>query len=351
MKKTLKRALTALIAAALLLSCLPLSSSADDLWVDADVDALWEKKIAGDETQWGYTYGEASMYFCHMMGNDLTVLLYTEAFQKLKFERREYNYAMSEDGEWWSVLGDAELIYLPSYHNSYMYSEELHKVLAQNFSSNGIGADYDDFHVPYLRLCIEAFGITKEELKAACQKSYTDPDSIREVLSIFTDEEFESMKKSGELQAVVGNTYTQEPVWLEDHFVFDALYLEDENEMRALCMHYFTTDIAGKTIRVDSFMYDVAHGTEDYLWLKEQNLSREGFRMFLKNAKRGLAGAQYDEVRAEMEVRFAELEALAYADPPKTGDPTAAYALIFTLAALPLAGFGVAEWKRRRRAV
>ena len=35
----------------------------------------------------------------------------------------------------------------------------------------------------------------------------------------------------------------------------------------------------------------------------------------------------------------------------KTGDPTAAYALIFTLAALPLAGFGVYEWKRRRRAV
>ena len=73
--------------------------------------------------------------------------------------------------------------------------------------------------------------------------------------------------------------------------------------------------------------------------------------MFLKNAKRGLAGAQYDEVRAEMEVRFAELEALAYADPPKTGDSTAAYALIFTLAALPLAGFGVYEWKRRRRVI
>lgn len=38
-------------------------------------------------------------------------------------------------------------------------------------------------------------------------------------------------------------------------------------------------------------------------------------------------------------------------NPPATGDPTAAYALIFTLAALPLAGFGVAEWKKRRRAV
>ena len=37
--------------------------------------------------------------------------------------------------------------------------------------------------------------------------------------------------------------------------------------------------------------------------------------------------------------------------PPETGDPTAAYALIFTLAALPLAGLCVAEWKRRRRAV
>ena len=38
-------------------------------------------------------------------------------------------------------------------------------------------------------------------------------------------------------------------------------------------------------------------------------------------------------------------------DPPKAGDSTAAYALIFTLAALPLAGFGVYEWKKRRRAI
>ena len=37
--------------------------------------------------------------------------------------------------------------------------------------------------------------------------------------------------------------------------------------------------------------------------------------------------------------------------PPATGDGTAAYALIFTLATLPLAGFGVYEWKKRRRAV
>ena len=37
--------------------------------------------------------------------------------------------------------------------------------------------------------------------------------------------------------------------------------------------------------------------------------------------------------------------------PPQTGDGTAAYALIFTLAALPLAGLGVHEWKKRRRAV
>ena len=37
--------------------------------------------------------------------------------------------------------------------------------------------------------------------------------------------------------------------------------------------------------------------------------------------------------------------------PPQTGDPTAAYALIFTLAALPLAGLCAAEWKKRRRAV
>ena len=38
-------------------------------------------------------------------------------------------------------------------------------------------------------------------------------------------------------------------------------------------------------------------------------------------------------------------------DPPATGDGTAGYALIFTLAALPLAGFGVYEWKKRRRAM
>ena len=34
--------------------------------------------------------------------------------------------------------------------------------------------------------------------------------------------------------------------------------------------------------------------------------------------------------------------------PPKTGERTAVYALIFTLSALPLAGIGVYRWRKRR---
>ena len=38
----------------------------------------------------------------------------------------------------------------------------------------------------------------------------------------------------------------------------------------------------------------------------------------------------------------------AYVVPPKTGEHTALYATIFVLAVLPLAGFGVYQWKKRR---
>ena len=88
-------------------------------------------------------------------------------------------------------------------------------------------------------------------------------------------------------------------------------------------------------------------------WLKTQDLRTKSFRYFLENAEPIVENLQ-DEYQFDAsipKVFFTELKALAYADPPKAGDPTAAYALIFTLAALPLAGFGVYEWKRRRRVI
>ena len=333
MKKTLKRALTALIAAALLLSCLPLSSSADDLWVDADVDALWAEKMTSDP-KYSSGIGEALLHDpIKLAVNDLTVLLYTDAFSHLTFERRtdfpdECDYICFPEGR--------SYLLLPCTGQVRIQSVELEEVLEPCVDEHLVQKK------PYLRACIEAFGITKDELREACIKSKSDPDSIRDVLSAYTDEEFAYLKERGELKSALD----------ENSYLLDALYLEDEAEMMALSLEPFAVCVAGKIVKFADVLYDSEsrfEGQPVTEWLKNQNLNTRSFKRFLENAE--VCGKSYQTEQNRLEERIAELKALAYADPPKTGDPTAAYALIFALAALPLAGFGVYEWKKRRRAV
>ncbi|MBQ8911380.1 MAG: LPXTG cell wall anchor domain-containing protein, partial [Clostridia bacterium] len=74
-------------------------------------------------------------------------------------------------------------------------------------------------------------------------------------------------------------------------------------------------------------------------------------RKFLENAKRSYeSDVKYNpHIRypSDTPERLAHFEELANR-PPKTGEHTALYATIFVLAVLPLAGFGVYQWKKRR---
>ena len=350
MKKTLKRALTALIAAALLLSCLPLSSSADDLWVDADVDALWERKLEEHPILHRDEEGEWLFYEPYVRESiSLIPFLYTKAFQELDFEMRYFKDPEAEDFPYFmgvaSNKGDIEAVCLPYVNRGlqgygYMYSEKLNQVLLSCFDLSKGGDPLTEWHTPTARACIEAFGITKEELKEACALSRSNPDAIRKILSMFTDEEFERFKREGILES-----------HLDESYVLDALYLSDGEQARALCYEHFMAVVNGRGINMGSVVY--VQTTARLEWLKTQDLRTKSFRYFLENAEPIVENLQ-DEYQFDAsipKVFFTELKALAYADPPKAGDPTAAYALIFTLAALPLAGFGVYEWKRRRRVI
>ena len=348
----MKKALSTLLLFTLILTTLtvlPLSSSADDLWVDADVDALWERKL--EEHPFGRSHiTTAGVFWTEPFlreSNLLTTFLYTDAFKELEFELRYYD-AWDNYLYWAGFLGgDIEGLYLPSVRVGegsevgsglfgYMYSEELNAVLETCFDT-----EREELYrtamwrLPLARACIEAFDISKEELKKACEQSRTDPDSIRQVLHMFSDEQFESFKAYGILES-----------HLDESYIFDALYLEDESQCIALCMEHFLFRAGDKEYRWDKYNTGYLDDPEQVAELKKQNLATPSFRTFLEYTKSRLKNPTEEQKQT-----LAELEALAYADPPETGDSTAAYALIFTLAALPLAGFGVYEWKRRRRAV
>ncbi len=82
----------------------------------------------------------------------------------------------------------------------------------------------------------------------------------------------------------------------------------------------------------------------DFKELKEEDILTKEFRYFM-------ADAQKREKSAEGEALFLKLKAHLAENPPKAGDETAVYALIFTLSVLPLAALGVYGWKKRRTGI
>lgn len=274
----MKKFLSVTLLIFMLLPLLAMASNGTDteLFKEQDYEELWERKYEaeGEIAQTGVA--EWVIYLCPFVGNDLTVLLYTDAFDDLHFERRVFCNAEAENGAAWYVPGDRETMYLPSYYQSYskgtayMYSDELTAVLDSRCMR--IEDDGERTQIlPYLRGCIEEYGITKEELIAAYELSRTDPDAIREKLSIFTDEEFEIMKKRGLLTCVP-----------EREYLIDALYLPDEAQVRDLCLQPFATSVEEEIIFCSHLMHDKSG--ELTRWLLEKNPSSIGYHRFLQNA-------------------------------------------------------------------
>ena len=332
MKKTLKRALTALIAAALLLSCLPLGTLAD---TESEYDRLWEERsekvYLWEKAMMGR--GEYSVSGEPFFSDFAFLILYAEAAQELTFVRlSEFDPDFDPSFSWgyagnvllWLERGDALL------------SPQL-EALTQNCYNE----DKTREATPSMHLLVRELGIEKKELKAAYQKMKDDPRSIRSLLPMLSDEEFEEILK--------GNRCFKESYEIPDFF-FEALYLEDENQVKSLLARPYTVVLDGEALTAYDLFVTAKYSFEE---LAEKGVLTKEFRYFMDQVEK--ESEEGTSISVKDCALFEELEAYLAEnpenDPPETGDSTAAYALIFTLAALPLAGFGVYEWKRRRRTV
>ena len=329
----MKRIVAVLMLTAMLLTALPLLAGAKqkDLWVDMDYEELWERKNEEEGEIENVGLVEYVIPLCPILGNDMTVLFYTDAFDEFTFERRvAEDY---ENGPSWEAPVDRQLRYLPSIgYTQYIYSEELNQILNERCV---YATDYEyeddqwgsysytvyDQHLPYLRGCIDALGITKEELRAACVRSRENPDYIREKLSMFTDEEFERMKARGELTCNYDQSY-----------LLDALYLPDENKVRELCLLPYGVAVDGKVFEMWrlKYAYEEYGGEPLVQWMLTKKINTPGMKRMIKNAyDSGTGGSTsvFAKNIAALEARVAELDAMEE-QAPKAGDRTVLYLLI-----------------------
>lgn len=295
-----------------------------EMWQEQDLEALWAKKYEAEGEMVRTGLMEGMIPLCPFMGNDLTVLLYTDAFDSLTFERRIFENAQAPQGAFWQIPCERETLYLPTvYHGyrggtSYIFSEQLSEILDRRCIEIEDGERTQV--LPYLRGCIEEFDITKEELLAAYELSRSDPDAIREKLSMFTDEEFEQMKSRGLLTCIPENDY-----------IVDALYLPDRDEVTSLCLYPFAALVDGQIVTLADLMHDQQGAVAAHLLTSD--LQNIGFARFLENAFLAAEEFEYLQNGAEAQLyslQNAMLEPLDDFDddPPQTGDNTALYLLV-----------------------
>jgi hypothetical protein len=340
----MKKFFSLTLALLLLLPLFSFASFGDGVWQEADVDDLWQKKkesLGSFEADDGIVENIYKSVFVEE-SRLLTPLLFTDAFKSMEFELLPTDEDQLPEGKIFYTYGVFPFVNSLG-QEVFLHSEELQQILTEQCIKEE-ATGFDRKYLPYLRGCIKAFGITKEELKAACVKSRENPDAARGVLSVLSDEQFAFLRDGGHLASHI-DTHP---------YLLDALYLPDEQDVRALLMERFAANVGGKTVMVDPFLENRGdHGTPDDEWLEQQDLNTPGFRIFLENAKL----VYEEELRrfpndpaypVDTPERLAHFEELANR-PPKTGEHTGLYALIFTLAVLPLGVFAIGAFKKRRR--
>lgn len=347
----MKKFFSLTITLLLLLTLFSVSSFGDGegVWVETDVDNLWQKRAEDSSIEGGSGVWESSEYAIPFIdgSNDLTPLLFIKDLG-LSFEWFFPDPYHWEDGPYWISEKDAQFAFpiVGVYKGGYVYSEELQQVLEQYCYNPPSPRSADSLYLPLLRGCIEAFGITQEELKAACVMSRENPETVREALPFLSDEDFNELKDAGRFSSEI-DTHP---------YLMDALYLPDEQDVRSLLMNQFVVNVNGITVRVTDFLedYDYYEIVTDE-WLEQQDLNTPGFRLFLENAKlvyeEELARFPNDPAYpADTPERLAHFEELANR-PPKTGEHTALYAVIALTALVPLAAMSICAAKKRRRAI
>ncbi|MBQ8911422.1 MAG: hypothetical protein IJY89_02495, partial [Clostridia bacterium] len=133
----MKKFLSVTLLIFMLLPLLAMASNGTDteLFSEQDYEELWERKYEAEGEMVHTGVAEWVIYLCPFIGNDLTVLFYTDAFDDLHFERRTFSNIDAENGAVWFMPGDRETMYLPALYNGYvegtdyLYSDELTAVL------------------------------------------------------------------------------------------------------------------------------------------------------------------------------------------------------------------------------
>ena len=198
------------------------------------------------------------------------------------------------------------------------------------------------------RLALLRLNIGDEDTRESCQNFYDAfvakgyfLEQLSEDGSKYDEAPFYYFSVSEEMQDKSAWTKELEKYFTEDHWgLLDRLVYKDGKLylMQDIGEH-FPMGLEWNSGKISS-----ASDTEVVVEFK-----REGVSDYI--------GDYFKFVKTEEGWRISESNVMdqyidiALPDPPKAGDPIAAYALIFTLAALPLAGLGVYEWKKRRRAV
>ena len=163
-----------------------------------------------------YFWGEQYYGYPYSVADVKTILLYTSLANEISVEK-----------EVPEIMGDGymDVSLINSYNNNYyVVSPEIDEI----YDSLPVDADgeYKDYG-PILYHCVRYFDISKEELKKANKKMQDDPDSIRELLSFLTDEEFEDAKyDNGLFCACPLQDYEIEALYIEDKFIAYNLLVE-----------------------------------------------------------------------------------------------------------------------------
>ena len=260
---------------------------------------LWSRDLySAPSSYWGIHYAFPSEL-------DLTLLLYTETAKSFTFKKvveEDIDYSVSGDPPHWSSNGEACF----SGEDFYVACPEIDKIVEKNYVFRGEGKSY-------LRACVQACGISKEEIIAARKKAQEDPESIRELLPFLTDEEFESAKnyKTG--------------LYVDDiipDYAIEALYIKDDavaNSLLGIPEAVYVKEI-GRMVTINELSFNTPEKlNEQYVNVEDLNnfdLTGEGFGAFIewRIRKIGRLNDLYKEVNSIREYQ------LANPKPPSTGE-------------------------------
>ena len=268
-------------------------------------------------------------YFYHpLFSPSLVVLLYTDIGEELTFEKEPDE----ADGD---TMGMQHNWF--KYGSGCLNSPELAKATEACSTFPYTARE----SVSALRECVQYFDITKEELLAGFKLMKENPDAIRPLLTVLTDEEYEKAK--GE-DGTFGKTD-----WPE--FVIEALFMEDDAMAHRLLTKPFTVYVPelGRVVETNELNYELDYNStapDHYVTfdrLKSYDLTSDAMGEFIEYQLRYIKNHDTPYAREVAELAAAR-EAQLKASQTGDGSVNALWVIAF---AIPALAFVTIKRKRR----